>query len=201
MTTFRSELNAPSETKFERLAIRIGQWAMRRNLNRKDVDLILEVIETLRAADDALCAAGFFASAVAEPNSLRFVWSAGQQPFDPQAALQQLKNSADYIMWAVDTELFGANPAMPPPPKPPDRFYYRVSSHEAKVKIESPVPMYVDEICKIVLRRFLQAGLPFGDILEVSHCDEKYVARDTVSVSSKDQLQKAGLRSTERGTV
>ena len=191
----------PFESKFESLAIRIGQWAMAQNLTRKDADLIVEVINTLRAAEDALCAAGFFATAVSEPMSLRFAWSSGKQPFDPQAALSQLREAADYVMWAVDTELFGPNPALRKPPQPPDKYFYLVNSNGAKVKIESPSPLNVDEICKLAIRRFAQAGFLFGDILEVSLCDEKYAAQETALVSVKDQLQKAEQRSAERRGV
>lgn len=191
----------PSESKFESVAIRLGQWAMRQNLTKKDVDLIVEVINTLRAADDALCAAGFFASKVSEPMSLRFAWSAGQEPFDPQAALNQLKEAADYVMWAVESELFGENPAVPKPPQPPERYFYLVKSNGAKVKIDSPSPLNVDEVCKLAIRRFAQAGFSFSDILEVSHCDEKYAAKDTAFVSVKEQLQKADLRFAERRGV
>lgn len=191
----------PSESKFESVAIRIGQWAMRQNLTKKDVDLFVEVINTLRGADDALCAAGFLATAVSEPMSLRFAWSAGQQPFDPQAALDQLKKAADYVIWAVDTELFGENPAVPKPPQPPDKYFYLVKSNGAKVKIESPFPLQVGEICKLAIRRFAQARFSFNNILEISLCDEKYAAKESVSVSIKDQLQKAEQRAAERRDV
>ena len=191
----------PSESKFENVAIRIGQWAMLQNLTKKDVDLIVEVINTLRAADDTLCAAGFLATMVSEPMSLRFAWSAGQQPFDPQAALTQLKAAADYVMWAVDSELFGENPALPKPPPPPEKYFYQAKSNGVKVKIQSPTPLKVDEICKLAIRRIAQAGVQFGDILEVSHCAENYAAKDTVLISIKDRLQEADLRSAERGGV
>ena len=191
----------PSESKFESVAIRIGQWAMDKNLTKKDVDLIVEVINTLRGADDALCAAGFFATKVSEPMSLRFAWSAGEQPFDPQAALKQLKEAADYMMWAVDNELFGPNPMLPKPPQPPDRYFYLVKSNGAKVKIESPSPLIVDQICKLAIRRFAVAGFSLSDNLEVSLCDEKYAPKETVSFSVRDQLQKSDLRSAERSDV
>ena len=191
----------PSESKFESVAIRIGQWAMQQNLTKKDVDLIVEVINTLRTADDALCAAGFFAAKVSEPMRLRFAWSAGHQPFDPQAALKQLKEAADYMMWAVDSELFGVNPAAPKPLQPPDKYFYQVKSKGTKVKIESPSPLNVDEICKLAIRQFAAAGLSFSDILEVSLCDEKYAVNETAFVSVKDRLLKADLRSAERRDV
>jgi hypothetical protein len=191
----------PSESKFESLAFRIGQWAMDQSLTSKETDLIVEVINTLRAAEDALCAAGFFATAVSEPMSLRFVWSSGKQPFDPQAALTQLKDAADYVMWAVDTELFGPNSALRKPPQPPDKYFYLVNSNGAKVTIQSPCPLNVDEICRVAIRRFAQVGFIFGDVLEVSLCDEKYAALETSLVSVKDQLQKAEQRSAERRGV
>ena len=191
----------PSESKFESVAIRIGQWAMQKNLTKKDVDLIVEVINTLRGADDALCAAGFFATKVSEPMSLRFAWSAGEQPFDPQAALEQLKEAADYMMWAVDNELFGPNPVVPKPPQPPDRYFYLVKSNGVTVKIVSPSPLIVDEICKLAIRRSAVAGFSFSDILEVSLCDENYAAKETALVSVSGRLQNVDLRSAERRGV
>ena len=188
-----------SETRYEHLVVRLCEWAKVRKLAESDIDMIIDMVAALRSADDALCAAGFFASAVAAPRKLRFTWASGQQPFDPAAALKQLKKSADYIMWAVDAELFGPNPRIPNPPAPPGRYYYLLTSNGATVRLESPVPMGVEEIRRMGLQTFIQARFRFGNMLRISICDAEYEALETVEVPAHEQLRKAGLVDPERG--
>ena len=186
-----------SETLNEQLASRLCEWAKARKLAEPDIEMIIDLVAALRVADDTMRAAGFFASAVAEPKNLRFAWTSGQRPFDPEAALQQLKKAAGYVMWAVDTELYGENPDGQPQPEPPGRYYYQVSSNGVNVRIDSPVPLSMDEICRAALKRYIKSGIGFGPSLQVSNCDEGYVAKDTVHVPTYLQLAKAGLLGSE----
>jgi hypothetical protein len=188
-----------SKTRFEQLVVRLCEWAKARKLAESDIDMIIDVVSALRSADEALCAAGFFACAVAAPRKLRFTWESGQTPFDPAAALKQFKKSADYIIWAVDAELFGPNPRIPNPPAPQGKYYYLLISNGAKVRFDSPVPMGVEEVCRMGLQTFIQAGFRFGDMLRISICDAEYKALETVEVPANEQLRKAGLVDPERG--
>ena len=190
---------SPSETIYEQLVGRLGEWAKARNLTESDVDLIIDLIAALRAADDTLCAAGFFASAVANPQNLSFAWASGKRPFDPQAALKQLKKSADYLVWAVDTELFGPNAGIHNPPAPPDKYYYLLTSNGAKLQFESPVPMGVGEICRMARQAFIQARFRSGDTFHVSLCNARYEVLETVEVTANEQNCKAGLFAPEGG--
>lgn len=178
--------SSPSETRFENLIARFGHWALDQNLGRKDADLIVELIEALRAAEDTIVSAGFLAGMLAEPKKLRFAWSSGQQKFDADAALRQMKKAADYLVWAVDTELFGPNPEMPAPKSPPSRFYYTARSNGVRLKINSPVPLGVGEACRLAFQQFARAGLQLGGTMELSQCDASYEPCDSVTVQTGD---------------
>jgi hypothetical protein len=182
--------SAPSETRFDRLVSQLGHWALNQGFGRNDADLIVEVIEALRAAEDTLFAAGFLAGMLVEPRDLRFAWSSGQQEFDADAALRQMQKSADYLVWAVNRELYGPDPDKPAPKSPPSRFHYTARSNGVRLKINSPVALGVDEVCKLALQEFARAGMPVGRSMQLSQCDASYTAYDSATVQTKDHLAK-----------
>ena len=190
----------PSETKLEQLAVRIGEWAILRNFKDSDVGMIVEVIETLQAAEEALVRAGSLAKAVYDPTTLKFSWTTGKEQFDPSAALQALKQSAKNVVLVIEENMFGPIQGVPKP-EPSQNWFYLIRSNGGRVTIESPFPLTMHEICGFAIRRFVQKGHRFGRMLEISSCDDQFVPKDTVSFSLSDQLIKAGLVEEARRSV
>ncbi|MBN8457322.1 MAG: hypothetical protein J0M04_05725 [Verrucomicrobia bacterium] len=189
-----------SETKFEQLAVRIGEWAILRDFKDSDVGIIVEVIETLHAAEEALFRAGFLAKAVYDPSTLKFSWTTGKEQLDRSAALEVLKQSARDVVLVIEETVFGPIPGAPKP-EPSQNWFYLIRSNGGKVTIESPFPLNMHEICGFAIRQFVRKGFRFGRMLEISSCDDQFVPKDTVSFSLSDELIKAGLVEQERRSV
>jgi hypothetical protein len=190
----------PSETKLKQLAERVGELRDSIDPDACDLELIGDLIDTLMRAEDALAAAGLFAQAVADPHSLRFAWATGQKPFDPEAALRQLGKTAEYITSAVEKQLYGEEEeegtdalAIPPDLGP----YYRVRTGGAEVRVESPRPIPIDEVCAAALRKLAKSGVCLSPVMEVLRCADFAVPETTVFVSTREQLEKAGLLAAE----
>lgn len=189
---------SPSDTHLKELANRLEELGDELDLETEDFDLIKEATRALLHADDVITASGLFAQAVADPVALRFAWAAGQKPFDPEAALKQLGKAANYIMAAVEKALFGGGDEDVPPELPDLKPFYRVRVSSAEVRIESSLPLPVDEVCAMALRMFTESGTCLGPVMEVSRCAEHAGPDQIVFVSTQDQLRKAGLLASER---
>ena len=192
-----------SDSRLKELANRVGETCDRLKLKKRDSVLFAEVIDTLLSAEDALAAAGLFAQAVAGPHNLRFAWASGQKPFDPDAALKQLGNTAEYITSAVEKQLYGededGDEESGPPATPLDIGpFYRVRTGGAEVRVESPRPMPIDEVCAAALRELEKSGVRLSPVMEVSRCADFAGPETTVFVSTREQLEKAGLLAAER---
>lgn len=182
---------SPSKTNFEKLALRVGEWAILRNLKGDDVEMIVEVIETLRTAEETLAETGFFARTVSQPATLKFSWTCGKEEYDPVAASDELQKRAQQVGCMIEEELFGPTPGNPKAKPSPDWFYL-VRSNGGRVTMQSPFPLSMDEICRLAIQHFRRNGFLVGKMVEISLCDEQFVPTETVSVPSRDVHLKAG---------
>jgi hypothetical protein len=152
-----------SETRFEQLVNQIGQWAKNRKLDASDIDLIIDVIDSLQAAESALIEAGLFAQMVAAPQALDFGWASGSVPFDPAAAIGLLVHEAAHVEAMIAEQLYPGDSSDGEPAEQPRPALHRyvISEGSTEIVIESSKPLSDYERSEIVRRCLTPLCLPF----------------------------------------